>query len=244
MLDLDNRRFVVAGVSDVTARVEAQAAVVQSLREKETMLQEIHHRVKNNLQIISSLLMLQSDQIPSEEVRAPLTDSVHRVRSMALIHHQLYSVESMERVDMGDYARNLSESLRSALMPSARLCVQAEVTEVPLNDAVPLGLILNENELVTNALKYGIPKPGTEEAARVGRAGEGCDVRIELGIEDGVLRLAVLDSGIGLPEAFDPKGLSSLGLHLVSGLTRQLRGEFEYDVDCGSRFVVTYKKSS
>ncbi len=242
VLDLDNRPFIVAGVSDVTARVEAQAAVVQSLREKETMLQEIHHRVKNNLQIISSLLMLQSDQIPSEEVRALLTESVHRVRSMALIHQQLYGVESMERVDMGDYARNLSESLRSALMPSARLFVQAEVTEVPLNDAVPLGLILNE--LVTNALKYGIPKPGTEEAARVGRAGEGCDVRIELGIEDGVLRLAVLDSGIGLSEAFDSKGLSSLGLRLVSGLTRQLRGEFEYDVDCGSRFVVTYKKSS
>ncbi len=237
VMDHDGTPFVIAGVTDVTARVEAQAAVVQSLREKETMLREIHHRVKNNLQIISSLLMLQIDQMPPSEARELLTQSVLRVRSMALIHQQLYGVESLEKIDLGDYARALSESLRSVLMPSARLHVDAGVAEVTINDAVPLGLILNE--LVTNAFKYGIPQEGTPDAERVGRAGEGVDMRIEVGARDGTLRLAVLDSGIGLPEGFDPNRATSLGLHLVRALTRQLRGKLEYDSDQGSRFVLT-----
>ncbi len=233
----DGSPFVVAGVSDVTANVAAKAAVDESLREKETMLREIHHRVKNNLQIISSLLMLQSEQMPSPEGRELLTESVLRVRSMALIHQQLYGVDSLEKIDLGDYARSLSESLRSVLMPGARLRVDAEVAEVTINNAVPLGLILNE--LVTNAFKYGIPEPGTDAAARVGRAGEGCDVRVEIGLEAEALRLAVLDSGPGLPEGFDPERATSLGLHLVRALNRQIRGELSYDVDRGSRFVVT-----
>ena len=108
-IDLNGEPHILAGVTDVTDHIEAQAAVTRSLREKETLLKEIHHRVKNNLQVISSLLMLQSEQMPSERARELLAESVQRVRSMALIHQQLYGVESLERIDLGDYARTLAE---------------------------------------------------------------------------------------------------------------------------------------
>ncbi|MBM4269697.1 MAG: PAS domain S-box protein [Deltaproteobacteria bacterium] len=236
-IDLNGEPHVLAGVTDVTDQLEAQAAVTRSLQEKETLLKEIHHRVKNNLQVISSLLMLQSEQMPSTRARELLAESVQRVRSMALVHQQLYGVESLERIDLGDYARTLAESLRGALAQDARLRVDASVVEVTVDTAVPFGLILNE--LLTNAFKYGLPQRGEGGEPTPGRTGEGFDIVVEVGIVEERIRVAVTDSGKGPPDGFDPARSSGLGLQLVRTLSRQLRGTLELDVDRGSRFAVT-----
>jgi PAS domain S-box-containing protein len=234
-IELNDKPHVLAGVTDVSARHEAQEAVARSLLEKETLLKEIHHRVKNNLQIVSSLLTLQAGQIASEDARVALEESVFRVRSMALIHEQLYGVESLHQIDFGDYARALAQSLQSALAPRARLAFALEPVTLAVDLAVPLGLIVNE--LVTNAFKYGLKRD--PEAPAPGRTGADCDVRVEIGAVEGRVRVAVIDAGCGLPEGFDPLRPKSLGLRLVSTLTRQVRGELSVDVDRGTRFVVT-----
>jgi two-component sensor histidine kinase/CheY-like chemotaxis protein len=220
----------------------AQESIVRSLREKETLLKEIHHRVKNNLQIVSSLLRLQGEKMPSKEARDLIEESVLRVQSMALIHQHLYGVDSLDRVDLGDYARVLAESLRSLLAPSVRLRVDATSAAVAIHEAIPAGLILNE--LLTNAFKYGVPKTESPSARGAwGRAGPGCDVRVEIGRVDGRVRVAVVDSGPGLPANLDLQKVSSIGLHLIRLLTRQLRGTLAYDGDGGSRFVVSFLPS-
>jgi two-component sensor histidine kinase/CheY-like chemotaxis protein len=217
----------------------AQESIVRSLREKETLLKEIHHRVKNNLQIVSSLLRLQGEKMPSQVARDLIEESVLRVQSMALIHQHLYGVDTLDRVDLGDYARVLAESLRSLLAPSVRLRIDAVSAAVAIHEAIPAGLILNE--LLTNAFKYGVSKPGSPSArGDVGRAGPGCDVRVEIGRVDGVVRVAVLDSGPGLSPNIDLQRVSSIGLQIIRLLTRQLRGTFAYDSDGGSRFVVAF----
>lgn len=237
VIDLKGEQHVLVGIDDVTDRLEAQDAVRRSLSEKETLLREIHHRVKNNLQIISSLMMLQSDQMPSEAARKLLEESVFRVRSMALIHQQLYGVESLERIDFGDYAPTLAQSLRGSLAPNARLRVDVEWLEITVETALPLGLILNE--LLTNAFKYGLYEPKTGDAHTARRTGEHYHVIIEVVVVDENIRMTVADAGNGLPEGFDLKRLTSLGLKLVQTLSDQLRGRLEYDFDRGSRFVVT-----
>ena len=162
-----------------------------------------------------------------------------RVQSMALIHQHLYGVESLDRVDLADYTRVLAESLRILLAPSVRLRVDATTAAISINQAIPAGLIVNE--LLTNAFKYGVAKPRSA-VARVdeGRTGPGCDVRVEVGINDGTIRIAVLDAGPGLPDDIDLKKASSIGLHLIHLLTRQLRGTLAYDGDQGARFVLTF----
>ncbi|MSP59834.1 MAG: sensor histidine kinase, partial [Myxococcales bacterium] len=203
-------------------------------REKETLLKEIHHRVKNNLQIISSLLMLQSEQMPGERARILLAECVYRVRSMALIHQQLYGVDSLGRIDFGNYARSLADSLRAALSPGTRIEVRTEPVEVTVEHAVPLGLILNE--LITNAIKYGHGAARPE--GEVGRCGPGFDVRIEVVAREGCIHVAVVDSGAGLPPGLSPSTAGTLGLQLVRSLTRQLRGQLVTDYDRGMRFEV------
>jgi two-component sensor histidine kinase len=203
--------------------------VKRSLHEKETLLKEIHHRVKNNLQVISSLLRLQARRMPPGEPQKMLEDSVLRISSMALIHQQLYGVESLARVELGRYASSLGEALRRVLAPSRRLRIEAVSSEVTVEIAVPRGLILNE--LLTNAFKYGLPD-GDDGPFRTGEA----DVVVELRVADGWLVAAVSDRGRGLPPGFDLEGSGTLGLHLVHALKRQLRGQLRYDWDHGSRF--------
>jgi two-component sensor histidine kinase len=218
------------------ALARAQESILRSLKEKETLLKEIHHRVKNNLQIVASLLRLQGEKMPSAEARNLIDESVQRVQSMALIHQHLYGVDSLDRVDLGDYARVLAESLRSLLAPSVRLQVDATSSIVTLHEAIPCGLILNE--LLTNAFKYGVQKPGTSNHKAPDASA--FDVRVEIGRVDDVVRLAVLDAGPGLSPDVDLQKASSIGLQLIRLLTRQLRGTLSYSATDGSRFVVTF----
>lgn len=236
----ERRPIDIVGVADVTERIEAQDAIVRSLHEKETLIKEIHHRVKNNLQIISSLLMLQSDRMPADAARELLAESVLRVRSMALIHEQIYGMDSLDCVDLGGYAHTLARGLGATLAPTVRVRIDTDVTPITINEAIPLGLILNE--LLTNAFKYGIRDPGKPAPHR--RTGEDCDVLVEITPDGDTVRMAVTDSGHGLPEGIDLAKASSLGFTLLRALVRQLRGTLAHDVDGGTRFVVSCPRST
>jgi PAS domain S-box-containing protein len=219
---------------------ELEVALKGNLEEKETLLKEIHHRVKNNLQMVASLLTLQMDQMPDDRSRALLAESVRRVRSMALIHQHLYGTVSLERVDLGAYARSLAETLRMTLAPAARLVVDADPVEVSVERAAPAGLLLNE--LLTNALKYGVPAGARARAYDDGAADDDAawHVRIELRARDGAIQLTVRDRGPGLPAGFTLSGHPSLGLQLVTTLVRQLRGKVQARSDGGAVFQIDF----
>jgi PAS domain S-box-containing protein len=233
-VSLHEREHFMASVTDVSDRIATLEAVQRSLREKEILLKEIHHRVKNNLQIVSSLLRLQCEQFGAHEVRAPLEESIGRVRSMAMVHEQLYGHESLEEIDLGEYARSLGAILRGAYAPDARLVVRAEPIAVTIEVATPLGLILNE--LITNAFKHGLAR--REDGARGGRTGDDCDVLVEVEALDGRVRVAVSDSGPGLAPQPRAGTSSSLGMQLVRSLSRQLRGALRFESEGGLRVSI------
>lgn len=223
-------RFV-CFLRDITDRKLAQAAVAASLHEKETLLKEIHHRVKNNLQIISSLLRLQGGQIDNPIAKAALRDMQSRVRSMALIHEHLYRSENLAQVDMVAYLKSLCQHAFRALVTdqgAIRLHLDMATLRLGIDQAIPCGLLANE--LVSNALKHAFPD---------GRSGE---LRVELQPVPGgsAWRLCVTDNGIGLPAAFDLKTIRSLGLQLVPDLVNQIRGRLEIGPGPGASFAVTF----
>jgi PAS domain S-box-containing protein len=220
---------VIVGVSDVSERVRRQREVENELREKEILLQEIHHRVKNNLQIVSSLLMLQRARVTDAPLREMLEESVSRVRSMALVHQQLYAVNGMTHIDLGGYARTLAQSIRATLTSSARIAVEADPdVTASMEQAVPLGLILNE--LLTNAIKHGID-PAHPAAAP-------WDVRVTVRRDGEALCVDVENQGRPLPPGLDWRTAPSLGLHLVRSLARQIRAELEVSATPCTRFAL------
>ncbi len=213
---------------DLTERKQDEDAIHASLKEKEMLLKEIHHRVKNNLQVISSLLNLQSNSIESKETRELLRESQNRVRSMALIHEKLYQSESLAQVQFAEYLRNLTRDLfRSYSAGGVGLKLQAEDIPLDVDTAIPCGLIINE--LVSNALKYAFPG---------GRTG---DLHISfLKISRERCALTVTDNGVGLPPEVDVKNPKTLGLQLVNMLVNQLHGTLDVVTDGGSTFMVTF----
>lgn len=203
-----------------------------ALVEKEALLQEIHHRVKNNLQVISSLLQLQSNEIKDHQTLSMFQESQLRIRSMALIHEKLYESETLARIDAADYLRSLGKLLLSTYAPGAsRVQLAADLAPawISIDSAIPLGLIANE--LLTNVLKFAFPN---------GRRGS---IRLELECLPGdVLRFSVADDGVGLPKGFGIEQSNSLGLRLVGMLTQQLRAEAGFEqVEAGTRFTLRFR---
>ncbi len=200
-------------------------------REKEVLLKEIHHRVKNNLQIISSLLNLQSDQIQDSGTLRVLRDSQARVRSMALIHEKLYQSKSLAKINFGEYVQSLSRDLFRSYQRSLgdiKLNVQVDEVSLDLDYAVPCGLILNE--LMTNALKYAFPN---------GRNGS---ILVELRAgPDQTLSLMVADDGVGLPLGLDILKNKSLGLQLINSLVKQVDGNLQVEKSMGTSFQISFK---
>jgi PAS domain S-box-containing protein len=205
---------VLVAVRDLTERVRQLEATRESLAEKEVLLKEIHHRVKNNLQIISSMLNMQLGAMTDPAAGAALQESALRVHAMALVHRSLYSHASLARVDFGQYAREITELVRQSFAPDVIVDVEAETSEVSMDHAVPLGLVLNE--LLSNAFKYGLPRDASSP--------DGVAIRVRWSREGDAYRLSVIDRGPGLPPA---AGKKSLGLRLVDALRRQLRGSFD-----------------
>jgi two-component sensor histidine kinase/HAMP domain-containing protein len=204
--------------------------VEDSLQEKVLMLQEIHHRVKNNLQIIASLLNLQSDHVADQRALEIFTDSQNRVRSMALIHEKLYRSDNLAQINFGEYIQDLTGHLFRSQRARARgttLSIEADDLLLGIDKAVPCGLILNE--LVSNALKHAFPN---------GQAGE---IWIELMTEDcRQVTLLVRDNGVGFPEGLDFRHTTSLGLQLVDTLVNQLDGTIDLDNSHGTEFEITF----
>jgi PAS domain S-box-containing protein len=216
---------------DVTERVEAENRIEAALREKEVLLKEVHHRVKNNLQIVSSLLQLQAGSQEGAAVRELLADSQDRIRSMALIHEKLYQHHDFARIDFADYLRGLLAVLSASHGTAARLDIDAESLWLDIDQAVPAGLIVNE--LVTNSWKHAFPG-GREGCIRVRFAAEG----------ERRLRLEVADDGIGLAPGADPEQSRSLGLRLVRLLAGQLEAELRFSGPPGFGCSLVFERTT
>ena len=202
---------------DVSSRRKMEAEREAAFREKELLLNEVHHRVKNNLQIISSLLSLQADSQTEPDVIAALTDAQTRVRSISLIHERLYRSGNFAAINFAQYARELGQHLLSTLHTAGAVSLTVHAGEITLglDQAIPCGLILNE--LITNSLKHGFA------TNRCGTIAVGLTT-----LSDGRLELSVADSGAGLPVDFDMLHSSTLGIQLIVSLAAQLGGELEY----------------
>jgi len=210
----DEGILVSAAIRDVSRTKDIEHQIRASLKEKEVLLQEIHHRVKNNLQIIASLLSLQSGYIRDPQMLMQFQESQGRIRSMALIHEKLYQSETLATVDLADYVRSLVSILMRTYSANAnvQLSFRLDPATVSIDTAVPVGLMLNE--LVTNALKYAFPndRPGLLLVALDAEA-------------DGAFTLRVHDDGVGLTPDFQLEQAQTLGLRLVRMFTRQLRAD-------------------
>jgi PAS domain S-box-containing protein len=217
--------------ADLERRVsERTSQLSATLREREVLLQEIHHRVKNNLQVISSLMNMQVRQLHDTSSRDALEECQTRVQAIALIHEKLYQSRDYSRVPFSEYVKSLASSIFAAtgISPSA-VNLRLEMQEVSLgvDKAIPCGLILNE--LITNALKHAFPAP------RLGT------VSVELSRDgDGRVTISVSDNGTGMPENFDLNHSPSLGLSLVHTLVEQLEGHIDIVRDSGTTFRVAF----
>ncbi|MBN1143349.1 MAG: sensor histidine kinase [Bacteroidales bacterium] len=202
----------------------------QNLQEKETLLREIHHRVKNNLQLIVSLLNLQSSAVNDPEIRTALIESQYRIKSMALIHQLLYQSDMLSRVDFSAYLKQLAHSLQSTyVLPekNIRCNVNAENIEFDIETAIPLGLIANE--LVSNAFKYAFTH------SNEGRI----DISVMRTAENQYL-MEVSDNGTGLPGNYNLEKAKTLGHKLVNLLTRQIEGKISYAVNKDTSFRISF----
>lgn len=201
----------------------------RSLEEKETLLKEIHHRVKNNLQIISSLLRMQSRRPLDEATLLLFQESQNRVQSMALIHEHLYQSPDFSQIDFGEYIRSLTNNLFRCYGVSRTVALKIETNglKLTLDTAIPCGLMINE--LVSNSLKYAFPN---------GNKGE-ITISLQLSI-DNTVTLKVGDSGIGIPETLDWQNSNSLGLRIVRNLTKQLKGNISLEHGHGTTFHITF----
>lgn len=217
-------------IRDVTERKRAEAALKASLREKDVLLREIHHRVKNNLQVVSSLFSLQAGRTMNDECRGVLKEGQARIRSMSLVHEKLYQSRDLSKIEFGGYVRSLTAHLfQSYLDKQDRVRLETDFEDVSLdiNAAVPCGLILNE--LVSNALKHAFPE---------GRSGT-----IRIGLQKdptGAIELRVADDGVGLPAGFDLRGSGGFGMEIVNLLVDQLDARFEVEDTKGASFKVTF----
>ena len=225
--------MVVATMRDISGQIQADAQIRQSLREKEVLLKEIHHRVKNNLQVISSLLAMRADSASESTAREMLCESQHRVRSMALIHEHFYQSPGLAKVDFGDYLHRLVNSLYrnySANGEPVKLSMEMD-DEVLLNmeTAVPLGLIVNE--LVSNAFKHSFNGHRAGELIVTLRRNGG-----------GSHSLMVADNGPGLPSSLDLAQIESLGLQLVRTLSHQLKAKLTLQRESGAAFRLEFKE--
>jgi PAS domain S-box-containing protein len=233
-VEIEGQRMVFCSARNITERKRAREALETSLHEKEVLLKEVHHRVKNNLQIISSLLSLQSRQVKDPSDLVLFTESQNRVRTMALIHERLYRSGDLTHVGMKDYVESLTSALVQSNGAAAPGC-EVAVEVIPANltfdisMCVPTGLVVTE--LVTNALKYAFPG---------GRSGK-VIVHLEQDIA-GVYRLSVADNGVGLQSGIDYRNTSTLGMQLVLSLAEQLGGTVTLDRSMGTKFTVTFAR--
>jgi two-component sensor histidine kinase len=230
---IDNERLYEITRKELSDRKNAEEKLKVSLREKEVLLKELHHRVKNNMQIISSLLNLQSRHIKYENALKMFRESQDRIKSMSLVHEKLYKAEDLARIDFAEYAQDLVDRLfhSHGIIPGVVLC-KIDIKEIILdiNNAIPCGLIINE--LISNCLKHAFPGE---------RKGE-IDIKMHES-KNNEYTLIIKDNGIGVPQNFDLRDTKTLGLQLVNTLVEQLEGSVKLNRKVGTAFEVKFRKT-
>ncbi len=217
---------------DITEIKEIQIQLEQTLKEKEMLMKEIYHRVKNNLMVISSLLNLQSGYIEDEKAKSIFKESQNRANSMAIIHQRLYQSSDLKNIDFGDYIHTLANDLYDSYVPDPErvgLNINADEVKIDINTSIPLGLIINE--LLSNSMKHGFPDD---------KKGE---ITIDFHKVDGDFILEVKDTGVGIPEDIDIFNTGSLGMQLITSLTQQISGELEFARTPNTCFRVTFPET-
>jgi two-component sensor histidine kinase len=216
---------------DLSEQRRAEDGLRRALADRETLLREVHHRVKNNLQVISSLLALQVRTLETDDARRALADTRMRVRTIAAVHERLCESDDLASLDLGEYIRALVPSIMTSATgpaPVRRLEMHVDTVPVGLDDAVRCGLIVNE--LVMNAVKHAFPDRADGVVT--------VDLR-RCGADHA--RLTVADDGVGLPEAVDPARVESLGLHLAAGLAQRLGGSLQVERGRGTTFSLEFR---
>jgi len=214
---------------EIEKRIRAEAEIKKSLLEKEILLKEVQHRVKNNLQVISSMLDLQTDYVKDSGVSSMFIEAQKRVKSMALVHEQMYQSEVLSDLDFTHYIENLANYLFKIYgVNTKRILMETSIEEanIDFNRAILLGLIVNE--LISNSLKYAFPDDREGQIV----------VRLDTKGKDFILTTS--DNGIGLPKNFRLRQTNSLGLQLVQALTNQLKGSIKMDRRRGTKFVIKF----
>ncbi|MEW6469239.1 MAG: PAS domain S-box protein [Bacteroidota bacterium] len=222
----------VSGIAhDITEKKLAEEKIKQSLKEKEVLLKEVHHRVKNNLQVISSILNLQSSYVKDKNTLAMLKESQNRIKSMAFIHESLYQTKDFSRINFSEYVSNLTQNLvHSYEVMEGKIELDLDIDPIFLNldQSIPCGLIINE--LISNSLKYAFR----------GRKRGKITVRIKSRGER--ISMLISDNGVGLPKKVDFRNTDSLGLQLVVTLTEQIGGAIKLDRKKGTKFAISFKQ--
>lgn len=226
-------RYIQGIVRDISDRRHKEQALKTALQEKELLLKEIHHRVKNNMQTVSSLLNLQSRRLSNPADAEVFREAQHRIRSMSLVHELLYQSPTLARIEMSEYLRRIASNLLPPPETApGRIRMKLDIEEIFFNiqTAIPLGLIVNE--LLSNTLKHAFPggRAGHVDLALCRRDGEG-------------FLLSVKDDGIGLPDSFDQRAAESMGFMLVSLFVEQLNGRIEIIRRDGTEFRIFFKET-
>ncbi|MEB3216343.1 MAG: histidine kinase dimerization/phosphoacceptor domain -containing protein [Nostocales cyanobacterium 94392] len=224
--------FMAGSSTDITARKQIENKLKTSLKEKEVLLKEIHHRVKNNLQIISSLLRLQSGYIKDKQALEVFQDSQNRIRAMALIHENLYQVNNLAEIEFSEYIRKLTNNLISfyAIHNKIKINTNIEKGFLKIDTAIPCALIINE--LISNSIKHAFKNSDEGE------------IYVEfIALQENKYSLSVSDNGIGVQESIDSLKKQSLGLELVWNLVEQLEGTIVYNCKFGTSFRITFTEN-
>jgi two-component sensor histidine kinase len=239
-----NLAMGVLAVHDITVEKQAQSQrdttlekLQAALAEKEVLMREIYHRVKNNVQALIYLMDMQADLISDEDTRQMIHELQERARAMALVHEKLYQSQNLAQIDFGDYLYDLVDNLSHAFETGQSIAWNIDVEDIPLgvDTAIPCGLIVTE--LLTNALKYAFPggRPPAE------RRETDCIISVESHLAGDRITLIVADNGVGLPAELDWATTKSLGLQLINILARhQLGGQVEVDRQAGTTFKITF----
>jgi two-component sensor histidine kinase len=229
LIEVSNGKVMSVVARDISERKKAEEKIITSLREKELLLQEIHHRVKNNLQIVSSMLSLQANKSRDKEIQELFNKSQNRLRTMALIHDNLYRSKDFTLINVRKFIKILTDQLYKSYNKSysmIKINLNIEDITLDINKMIPCGLILNE--LITNSLKHAFPD---------NRDGE---IYITFSFNNGYL-MTVKDNGVGLEKNFDVDTQDSLGIQLVKRLVGQLRGSLEILFSQGIQYNILFK---
>lgn len=228
-----NRNAIERAEKALAKKTLAEEKTIASLKEKEAMLQEIHHRVKNNLQIIISLINLQKIGNKDSKLIKEFNDITSRIRAMAIVHENLYNSESLSQIDFASYIKTVAEELFSSYrhaIQKPKLHIDVEGIHLGIEQAIPCGLIVNE--LISNALRYAFP---------AGNSSQEIKISISMHMEtSGEMILTIRDNGIGLPESIDIGTSNTLGLKLVTLLVEQIRGNYKLERNMGTGWIITF----